>query len=58
MTLLIPLLLAFVVVVISGNAMYRKGRWSRRTYTTFVVAMAVFCAVIAALMFYPRLLGQ
>jgi hypothetical protein len=58
MTLLIPLLLAFLVIVISGHSMYRKGRWSRRAYLSFVAGMSVLFIALAGLMFYPRLLGQ
>lgn len=54
MTLLVPLLLAFAVVVISGNSLRRKGRWTTRAYVLWVIGAAIVCVVIAALLFYPR----
>ena len=58
MTLLVPLVLALVVVVVAGNSLRRKGRWSQRTYVLWVIAASALCLVTAALAFYPRALDR
>jgi hypothetical protein len=54
MTLLIPLLLAFAVVVVAGNSLRRKGHWSTGMYVAWLAVAALACLAIAALLFFPR----
>jgi hypothetical protein len=54
MTLIVPLLLAFAVIVIAGGSLRRKGRWSARTYYAWVTVAALVCLAVAALIFLPR----
>ena len=54
MTLLIPLLLAFGVVVVAGNSLRRKGHWSTGMYLAWLAVAALTCLAVAGLLFFPR----
>ena len=54
MTLLVPLLLAFAVVVVAGNSLRRKGQWSTGMYLAWLAVAALVCLAVAALLFFPR----
>jgi hypothetical protein len=54
MTLLVPLLLAFAVVVLAGNSLRRKGHWSTGMYVAWLAVAALLCLVVAGLLFFPR----
>jgi hypothetical protein len=54
MTLIVPLILAFLVVVLAANSLRRKGRLSATTYRIWVAAAALVCLTVAALIFFPR----
>jgi hypothetical protein len=54
MTLLVPLLLAFAVVVLAGNSLRRKGHWSTGMYLAWLAVAALLCLAVAALVFFPR----
>jgi hypothetical protein len=47
-TLVLIPLLAFAAVLLAGASLRRKGRWTQRTFLLSVGAMAVLCAIAAA----------
>lgn len=57
MTLLVPLLLAFAVVVLAGNSLRRKGHWSTGMFVGWLLICALLTLAVAALLFLPRAAG-
>jgi hypothetical protein len=58
MTLVVPVLLAFLVIAIAGSSLRRKGQWSTGVYVAWLAVSALLCLALAALVFLPRALSR